>query len=169
MLNARNIKTKRPSKGLDYKNLGPFKIVRAISNSAYELKLPQSMKSVFPVFHPWLLHPAYDNPLPGQRQLPPPPLEIDERGDVDEVDEVLDSRIDRRRVDVNTGERGCLMYKLKFPGEEEPPEWQPYWDADGCDSLIADFHHKYPDKPGPHRSFLKPADWTPLLAMLLHD
>ena len=50
MLNARNIKTKRPSKGLDYKNLGPFKIVRAINNSAYELKLPQSMESVFPVF-----------------------------------------------------------------------------------------------------------------------
>jgi hypothetical protein len=31
---------KRPSKKLDYKRLGPFRIIRKVSELAYELKLP---------------------------------------------------------------------------------------------------------------------------------
>ncbi len=38
MLDARNIRTSRANKSLDHKNLGPFKIIRVIDNSAYELK-----------------------------------------------------------------------------------------------------------------------------------
>ena len=52
MLDARNIKTTRPNKSLDHKNLGPFEIVRVINNSAYELKLPPAIEGIFPVFHP---------------------------------------------------------------------------------------------------------------------
>ena len=53
MLDARNIKTTRPSNSLDHKNLGPFEVLEAIDgNTAYRLKLPDSMKSVHPVFHP---------------------------------------------------------------------------------------------------------------------
>ena len=56
MLNAKNINIKRNNKGLDYKNLGLFIIKRVINNSAYELDLGQALASMFPVFHPWLLH-----------------------------------------------------------------------------------------------------------------
>lgn len=51
MLDSRYISTIRPNRGLDYKNLGSFEIIRAINNSVYELDLPKSMKEVFPVFH----------------------------------------------------------------------------------------------------------------------
>lgn len=78
MLNARNIRTIRANKSLDHKNLGPFKIVRTINNSAYELDLPQSMSGIFPVFYPWLLHLDKSNPLPGQIIPPPPPIWFDE-------------------------------------------------------------------------------------------
>ena len=27
--------------------------------------------------------------------------------------------------------------------------------------LVADFHHAYPTKPGPHTSFHYPEDWSP--------
>ncbi|KAG0157618.1 hypothetical protein PDIDSM_4803 [Penicillium digitatum] len=43
-LNARNIRTLRPQKKLDWKNLGPFKVLEAISAHAYKLELPASMK-----------------------------------------------------------------------------------------------------------------------------
>ena len=63
MLDVRNINTTRPNKSLDYKNLGPFEVVRVINNSAYELKLPPAMEGIFPVFHPWLLHLDNSSPL----------------------------------------------------------------------------------------------------------
>ena len=169
MLNAKNIKTKRNSKGLDHKNLGPFPIKRVINNTAYELDLGRAMASVFPVFHPWLLHLVADDPLPGQRMPPPPPVEIDEEGETYYVDKVLDSKIDRRMNDPMTGERGCLMYKLKYRGFEEEPEWQVYTEVAGAPLLVADFHHENPRKPGPHSTFETPQEWEALLACLAHD
>ena len=56
-LNAKNIKTKRPSKKLDHKRLGPFEIERKVSSHAYKLKLPLSMRFLHPVFHVSLLDP----------------------------------------------------------------------------------------------------------------
>ena len=46
----------RPSKSLDYKNLGPFKIIKAINNIVYELDLPTAIKGIYL---------DNSNPLPG--------------------------------------------------------------------------------------------------------
>ncbi|KAI0995291.1 Transposon Ty3-I Gag-Pol polyprotein [Podosphaera aphanis] len=48
LVNAKNIRTKRPSKKLDWKNLGPFQIVKVISSHSYQLSLPEDLKSVHP-------------------------------------------------------------------------------------------------------------------------
>jgi hypothetical protein len=50
-LNATNITTTRPSKKLDWKRLGPFKIVKRIGLQAYELNLPITMRRIHNVFH----------------------------------------------------------------------------------------------------------------------
>ncbi|KAG0161666.1 hypothetical protein PDIDSM_5299, partial [Penicillium digitatum] len=73
-LNARNIRTLRPQKKLDWKNLGPFKVLEAISAHAYKLELPASMK-IHPVFNVSLLQPAATNPVNGQVTEPAPPVE----------------------------------------------------------------------------------------------
>jgi hypothetical protein len=72
-LDARNIRTERPSKKLDVRRLGPFEVLAPVpkdahSPSAYRLALPPSWK-VHPVFHVSLLRPAVLND-----QLHPPPL-----------------------------------------------------------------------------------------------
>ena len=173
MLDARNIKTTRPAKSLDHKNLGPFKVIRAINNMAYELDLPESMKGLFPVFHPWLLHLDNSDPLPGQVEPPPPPITVDAETETGEyyAEEILDSKMDKRRKDPLTGKKGCLMYKIRYSGYDSyntTPEWQVWSDAAGSPDLVADFHHKHGDeKPGPHESFKAPEDWTPLLSMLI--
>ena len=169
MLDARNLKTSRPSKSLDHKNIGPYKIVRVINNMAYEIALPETLKGVHPVFHPWLLYLDDDNPLPGQYEPPPPPVNVDEEGEDHEAEEILDSRIDKRRNDPLTGKKGCLVYKVKYKGYEGVWIWQPFTDIAGCLDLVADYHHKYADKPGPHQSFTILYDWEPLLALLLFD
>jgi len=56
----RNIKTTRPSKKLDYKKIGPFKILAKIGTSAYKLALPPSM-AIHNTFHISLLEPYQDN------------------------------------------------------------------------------------------------------------
>ncbi len=63
MLDSRFITTIRSNKSLDFKNLGPYKIVRVINNIAYELDLPDGIRKTFPVFHSWLLYLDNSNSL----------------------------------------------------------------------------------------------------------
>ncbi|CCC05694.1 hypothetical protein SMACR_09824 [Sordaria macrospora] len=56
----RNIKTKRPSDKLDYKKLGPFKVLEKVGTSNYRLELPKGMRQ-WPTFHSSLLEPAPKN------------------------------------------------------------------------------------------------------------
>lgn len=167
MLDRRNIKTERPNRSLDHKNLGPFKIVKALDNMAYQLDLPPAMKGLHPVFHPWLLHLDNSDPLPGQRVPPPPPVKVTpEGGKIYDAEEIVGSKVDKRRKDPVTGDKGCLMYQVKWTGyddDEEPTTWEPYINVAGSADLVADFHHAHPNEEGPHRSFKKPAEWAPLL------
>ena len=55
MVNAKNIKTNRKSKKLDYKMRRPFKVERLIGSYAYELALPYGAGKVHPGYHiSWL-------------------------------------------------------------------------------------------------------------------
>lgn len=80
-LSTKNLQTQRPSKKLDWKQIGPYEVRRVVSPYAYELALPTSMK-VHPVFHVSLLSPATGNPVPGQVQTLPPPCGNRRRGRV---------------------------------------------------------------------------------------
>ena len=50
-LDARNIRTQRPSRKLDNKHIGPYRVIRAIGTHAYELEIPETMSNhrTFPV------------------------------------------------------------------------------------------------------------------------
>ena len=168
MLDARHMRTSRLSQSLDYKNLGPFRITKVIDNCAYKLELPDSMK-IHPVFHPWLLHLYNGNPLPGQVQSDSAPVVIDGEDEWD-VTEIVNSRIDKRMNDALTGaSEGCLVYKVIWtstgPNDTNArtnatPKWYRFTNLEHFPYLIADFHHRYSDKPGPHASYVRPEDWT---------
>ncbi len=102
-LNERNIVTARPSKKLDDKMLGSFTNLGLVGSS-YKLELPESMR-VHDVFHPDLLRPAVDDPLPGQKNEFPDPIVVNDE-DEWEIDDILDSRRYRRR----------LQYRVKWNG-----------------------------------------------------
>ena len=72
MFNAKNFKTLRPSKKLDHKMRGKFKIKTLIGLHAYELELPLNVGK-HPVFHVSMLEPYNVNPIPGRRSPMPPP------------------------------------------------------------------------------------------------
>jgi hypothetical protein len=132
-LDSRNLRTERPSRKLENKHLGPYRVVRAVGTHAYELDIPDTMKNhrTFPVS---LLNPASSNSLPGQ--VVPPPLPVIVDGEEEwEVEELLDSR--RRR--------GRLQYLVKWGGDSTPT-WEPEEYLEDV-AAVDDFHCKYPDKP----------------------
>jgi hypothetical protein len=93
----RNLKTRRPSDKLDYRRLGPFIVTKQVNKVAYRLDLPSSIK-IHPVFHVYLLEPYRESTIPGRLQVPPYPIEIDGEEEF-KVSEILDSRINRRKLE----------------------------------------------------------------------
>ena len=61
-LSTKNIRTEKPSKKLNDKNIGPFKIKKLVG-SLYQLELPHTMK-IHDVFYPNLLRKAANDLLP---------------------------------------------------------------------------------------------------------
>ena len=133
-LNAQNITTLRPSRKLDYRRHGSFKITKVVSPHAYELDLPDTMK-IHGVQNVPLLDPASDDPLPGQVIPPPPPVEVDGE-DEHLVDEILDSKL----------VRGRLKYLVQWVGWPRA-EWQPA-ELYNKVKAVDNFHARYPNKPG---------------------
>ena len=138
-LSSRNITTARPSKKLDDKMLGPFKVIGRKGHS-YELQLPATMK-IHNVFHPSLLRKAAEDPLLGQKTAPPQPIIVDGT-DQYEVDDILDAKLIR----------GRLKYRVKWRGyEDRDLDWYNADDGefDSAADVVAEFHKKNPWKPGP--------------------
>jgi len=78
MINAKNIKTRRPTTKLDYNLRGKFRIKRLIGTNTYKLELPPSTSKVHPVLHISLLEPYHLNNIPGRCLPTPPPVDLEE-------------------------------------------------------------------------------------------
>ena len=93
-VNSDNIRTTQPSKKLAEKYLGPFEIIAQVSSISFTLHLPDSMRSIHPVFHVSMLEPSTLNQFPNQIQIPEPLIIINSDSEY-EISEILDSRIDK--------------------------------------------------------------------------
>ena len=76
MLNAKNIRTKRPTKKLSPKLCGPGKVMEKKGNPAFKLEISPRWK-INPIFHVSLLEPYRHSNRPGREQPPREPEEID--------------------------------------------------------------------------------------------
>ena len=139
-LDARNVRTVRPTRKLDWKRLGPFRVHKQVSPYAYELDLPASIRihRVQPVS---LLDPVVEDPLEGQVVPPPPPVEVEGEEEY-QVSSIEDSRVYRNQ----------LQYLVRWTGYDSLT-WEPAKFVDGLQA-VEEFHKQYPGKPGPLESAL---------------
>ena len=138
-LSTKNIKTTRPSKKLDFKMIGPFEVVEKVGHS-YKLDLPKSSR-INTAFHTSLLRRASRDPLPGQQLTPAESVIVNDEEEW-QVDDILDSRYSH----------GRLQYKVNWAGFELDLEWYntDRGEFDNAADVVADYHQRYPNKPGPH-------------------
>jgi transposase InsO family protein len=138
-LSARNIQTQRPTKKLDHKNLGPYKVLEKIGATSYRLQLPPSIR-IHPVFHSNLLRLDPNDPLPGQHPEPAPPVYVDGEEEY-EVEQILDSRL--------YGRAKKLQYRVNWVGYPPDTQWYPAANFENSPDKLQAFHTAYPGKPGP--------------------
>jgi hypothetical protein len=90
----RHIATTRPCHKLDFKKLGPFRIVDQVHLVAFRLNLPSHYR-ICNIFHISILELYHSSSVQG-RQIAPPPTVALATGDEYEVEKILDSCKSRR-------------------------------------------------------------------------
>ena len=139
-----NICTTQLSKKLTEKFLGPFEILAQVGSISFTLCLPDSMRSIHPIFHISMLEPSAPNEFPNRTETPPLPVIIDGETEF-EISEILDSKI-------NKCHKCRLQYLVKWSGYEgtdKETSWIPASELEHAMESMADFHLTNPDKPGP--------------------
>jgi len=137
MVNAKNIKTKHPTKKLDYKLRGKFQIEKLIGTCAYSLKLPPIAGKIQPVFHISLLEPYHSNTIPGRRSPTPPYVDLEEQEWF--VGWIVTSGIRKGQVE------DLVSWKGYGP---DVSTWEPYENLkDGAEDTVRKYHLDNPQKP----------------------
>ena len=142
---SNNICTTQPSKKLTEKYLGPLEIIAQVSSVSFTLHLPNSMRSIHPVFHISMLEPSTPNQFPNQIQIPKPLIIIINSDSKYKISEILDSCIDKQH-------KCKLLYLVKwagYKGTDEETSWLPASELRHASEVVSDFHLTYPSKPGP--------------------
>ena len=143
----RNIKTTRPSEKLDYRHLGPFKILDQRGQSSFLLKLPSTLSRLHPVFHTSLLEP-YVNPdiIPDRISTPTVPnIQLVDEPDTlsKDIATIINSRKVGRRYDY-------FVHWKDLPDTEN--SWLPFSEVpNNLYYILEQFHRCNPSHPHPPR------------------
>ncbi len=120
--------------------IGPFSIIRVVSNTTYELSLPSSMR-IHPVFHCSKLKRYIDGSekFPTREQLlRPPPILTDDGENEYEVEEIISMR--ERKIGRSKKKR--IEYLVKWKGY---PHWENTWveasNLNNAPLIIEAFHN----------------------------
>ena len=138
LLEETNIKIKHPSKKLDDKHFGPFKVIKKEGLALYCLKLDKSWHQIHLVFHKCLLHPYCKGEFPSQKELPLPSPEIVSGVEEAEVEYIIDLRCIGNIIHY-------LIHWKGFPCEEN--KWIPVKELANAQMAIKGFHCHNPDAP----------------------
>jgi hypothetical protein len=148
LLNAKNIRTVRPTKKLAPKLYGPFRVLAKIGKSSYRLEL-QSRWRIHNVFHTSLLEPYRKNEIKGRSQIRPEPEEIEGETEY-EVERILQSevRTTRRKVGGRYKNFKSLYFLVQWKGyPDDESTWEPGTSLEHATESIEEFYGENPEAP----------------------
>jgi len=117
----------RPSAKLRDRFVGPYKVKRVISRTAYELDLPSSIKGHPVIYVKWLK--KFNAPdVPERDYRPPPPPVIKKGAQEWEVEDILKSRIHRNSTE----------YLVQWKGYRDP-SWEPERNLTNSKEILRSF------------------------------
>jgi len=126
-----DINKNRPARKLNPKWIGPYLIEEVISPTVYKLTLPKTMK-IHPVFHVSLIKP-YRTTNEFEREIPPPPVIINENEDEYdeyEVESILDMKTKHKKK----------FYLVKWKGYPlHDATWEPENNLTNCHKALQKF------------------------------
>lgn len=128
-LSTKNLSTNRPNKKLDFKYIGPYRIIQKISKNNYKLDLPQQIR-VHPIFHISFLESAK-----GTIKVATAP---NNQLEVESPEEYEPEKI------VNSERRGNkTWYLIKWKGyDENENSWEPIEHLAHAQRLLRKFHQR---------------------------
>jgi len=133
-LSLKDVQTQRPSQTLDYRNMGPLKVIETIGETSYRLELPPTCKR-HDVYHVSLLSKCPTSTVIN-RTIPPPPTVIIDSYEEHVVEAILDSR--------RYYETKQYLTSWKGLGPERNT-WQDVSTVEDCEALEL-FIQQYPKK-----------------------
>jgi hypothetical protein len=148
LLNAKNIRTVRPTRKLAPKLYGPFHILAKIGKSAYRLEL-QSRWRIHNVFHTSLLEPHRNNVIKGRAQIRPETEEIEGESEY-EVERILQSevRTTRRKSGGRYKQIKSLYFLVQWKGyPDDESTWEPGTSLERATESIEEFYRENPEAP----------------------
>jgi hypothetical protein len=136
-LSAKNTRTRRPSKKLNFKYYGPFPTMERISKQAYRLLLGDSVGRIHPVFYVSLLEPCLLT-MQVNTEEPGAQLEVKNAKQEYTVEEIRNSCV--RSLE--------LQYLVKWKGfPDEESSWEPVARLGNSIEFVEEFHQANPSKP----------------------
>jgi hypothetical protein len=126
------------SRKLKAKYVGPFKVLRRISPTCYELDLPESIRA-HPVINLEYLKDYHESPERFSSRVIPPPEPIVSTADDEpeyEIEEIKDHRYNRQ-----SGELEYLVSWLGYPPWED--SWQPAENLEGAQDAVDDYWRQH--------------------------
>ena len=150
MLNAKNIRTKGPTKRLTLRLYSPFKVLEKRWDMAYKVNIPPGWKIHF-VFHFSLLEPYKVSDCTNQERptMEPGDIEGHMEWEVEKIVkcEIITYRRKVRRVPKIVKE---LRYFVKWAGSSEDENtWELLEGLENARKEVERFHKENPGIPGP--------------------
>jgi hypothetical protein len=140
-LESTNISSDRPSKKLEARRYGPFRVINKKGASAYQLDIPKTWRAIHPVFNESLLTPYQKPKYAIQRKNTRPEAVTVQGKEEYEVEEILNSK-------KNRGARATLRYLVKWKGYPiTEATWEPKSNVVHAKEAVNNFHRKYPNHP----------------------
>ena len=145
MLNAKNNRTKRPTKKLAPKLYGPFRVLEKIGSRSFRLEF-QTRWGIHNVFHASLLERYRVNSDEGSTISRPEPEKIE--GEMEyEVEAILQSEVQttKRKGKGRYRTYRTLYYLVKWKGyPEDECSWEPGTNLGQAEKEVEEFHKNNP-------------------------